>query len=165
MNLFSTPLKLSYLLFITKKEVSGIENHSFCVLHISNMIIIVDGVLDKKKKGTVSVKMQTVSYSWCADLFFTGWLQRPFVSLDGSMVLWMNWKDLNIQLSPSKLCSLKKLKIIRGGKLRGWRRMRADVNDDDNSSQSHLSLPPFSSGFSRLKIVDYEMLTCMPIDK
>jgi len=41
--------------------------------------------------------------------------------------------------------------------------MTGDVNDDDNSSQSHhLSFPPFSSRLSQLQISNNHVLTCMP---
>ncbi|MCH95488.1 CC-NBS-LRR resistance protein, partial [Trifolium medium] len=62
-------------------------------------------------------------------------------------------------LSESFFPSLEKLKFVMCGELRGWRRMRDDVNDDDNSSPSyHLSFPRLSE----LCISNCEMLTHMP---
>jgi hypothetical protein len=55
--------------------------------------------------------------------------------------------------------SLEKLKFDQCEELRGWRRMRDDFNDDDNSSQSyHLSFPRLS----QLEIFRCSKLTHMP---
>ncbi|RHN51994.1 putative P-loop containing nucleoside triphosphate hydrolase, leucine-rich repeat domain, L [Medicago truncatula] len=59
--------------------------------------------------------------------------------------------------------SLEKLIIEDCLELRGWRRMGDDINDDDNTSQSHhLSFPPFSSRLSLIEITYCRILTCMP---
>jgi hypothetical protein len=62
-------------------------------------------------------------------------------------------------LSESFFPSLKKLKFVSCDKLRGWRRMKDDINDDDNSLQPYnLSFPHLSE----LEIYLCSRLTHMP---
>ena len=57
---------------------------------------------------------------------------------------------------------LKSLFIWKCNKLRGWWKMRDDVNDDNSSHSQNLSIPPFPPCLSNLIIIKCQMLTRMP---